>query len=208
MRVGAETLLELRGDARFAEAGLSANQHDLSVPGLRARPAPQQQVDLLVAANQRAQRRSVQRLEPALDDALTQHLPDAHRLAAAIRVDFGELAAVEQVADQAPGCRVGRYRVQPRRCRQPRSQVWRATDNLVVAKFAYPDGIADNDHARREADPAAHRRAQAPDRRTQFEARADRPLGVVLVRLGVAEQDERVIAEIPANEPLVAIGRL
>src|SRR5262249_55160354 len=29
-----------------------------------------------------------------------------------------------------------------------------------------------------------------------------------LVRLGVAEQDERVIAEIPANEPLVATGGL
>jgi hypothetical protein len=30
----------------------------------------------------------------------------------------------------------------------------------------------------------------------------------VLVRLRVAEQDERVIAEIPVHEPLVPIGRL
>jgi len=31
-------------------------------------------------------------------------------------------------------------------------------------------------------------------------------LGIVLVRLGVTEQDERAVAKIPANEPLVAIG--
>jgi len=36
----------------------------------------------------------------------------------------------------------------------------------------------------------------------------DRLLGVVLVRLGVTEQHQRAIAEIPGHEPLVAIGRL
>jgi len=36
----------------------------------------------------------------------------------------------------------------------------------------------------------------------------DRLLGVVLVCLGVTEQHQRASAQIPANEPLVAICRL
>src|SRR6516164_11343512 len=104
MRLAADPLFQRRGDARLADARLARDQHDLSVPRLGARPAAQQQIDLLLAANQRAQCRSAQRLEPALDDTLPQHLPAADRLGAARGFDCAELAAVEQVADQAP-CR-------------------------------------------------------------------------------------------------------
>ena len=59
--------------------GFAGDQHDLAVARLGARPAAQQQVDLLVAADQPGQRRSAQCLEPARDDARTQHLPGRHR---------------------------------------------------------------------------------------------------------------------------------
>ena len=36
----------------------------------------------------------------------------------------------------------------------------------------------------------------------------DRLLGVVLVGLGVPEQDQRTAAKFPVHEPLVASGRL
>src|SRR6516165_268994 len=83
MRLAAEPLLQSGHNARLADAGLSGDEHDLTVPCLGARPATQQQVDLLVAANQRAQRRAAQRLETACNDTLSQHLPAADRRAAA-----------------------------------------------------------------------------------------------------------------------------
>jgi hypothetical protein len=39
MRIGMEALFHLRDDARLAEASLGGDQHDLTVPGLGARPA-------------------------------------------------------------------------------------------------------------------------------------------------------------------------
>jgi len=47
MRLGRESLLQCRGDAGFADTGFARNEHDLAVAGLGARPAAQQQVDLL-----------------------------------------------------------------------------------------------------------------------------------------------------------------
>ena len=212
MRLGVQAFLKCRGDARLADAGLARDQHDLAVARLGARPAAQQQVDLLVAADQRGQRRSAQCLEPARHDTLTQHLPTAHRLGVAVRVDCAEIAAVEQIADQTPGGRVDRHRVRLRRYLQPRGQVGGVADNLVVPALADRDEIANDDHARRDADPAPHRHlgagSQGPDRRTQFEPGADRLLGVVFVRRGIAEKDEHVIPEMPGDEPVVAADRL
>ena len=68
-----------------------------------ARPAAEQQIDFLVAADQWGQRRSAQCLEPALDDTLPQHLPAADWVRAAGGFERAELAAVEQVADETPG---------------------------------------------------------------------------------------------------------
>src|SRR5271155_211558 len=55
MRLGVKPLRQCCGDARLAETGFAGDQHDLAVPRLGARPAAQQQVDLLVAADQPAQ---------------------------------------------------------------------------------------------------------------------------------------------------------
>src|SRR6516164_839738 len=75
MRLGPEALRQCRGDARLADSGFARNQHDLAVPGLGARPAAQQQVDLFVAADERGQRRSAQCLKPARDGAWTHDQP-------------------------------------------------------------------------------------------------------------------------------------
>ena len=48
MRLGLEPLLQCCDDARLAEAGFAGNQYDLAVARLGTRPAPQQQVDLIV----------------------------------------------------------------------------------------------------------------------------------------------------------------
>ena len=138
MRLGVEAFRQCRGDARLADAGFAGDQHDLAVARLGARPAAQQQIDLLVAADQRAQRRSAQRLEPAFDETLSQHLPTTHRLGAAVGFDRAEIAAVEQVADQTPGGGVDHYRVRLSGHLQPRRQVGGVADNLVVPALAGP----------------------------------------------------------------------
>jgi hypothetical protein len=69
-----EALCQCCGDVRLAEAGFARDQHDLTVAYLDARPAAQQQIDLLVATDQPGQHRSAQCLEPALDAARSQHL--------------------------------------------------------------------------------------------------------------------------------------
>jgi len=58
MRLAAEALCQCCGDARLADTGFPRDQHDLAIASLGARPAPQQEVDFLVAANKRGQRRS------------------------------------------------------------------------------------------------------------------------------------------------------
>ena len=72
--------------------------------------------------------------------------------------------------------------------------------------------IANDDRSCRYADPAPHRYvgvgSQGPNRRAQFEARADRLLGVVLVRRGIAKKDEDGVPETAGDKPLLAIGRL
>ncbi len=100
MRLGVEALLQCRGDVRLAEASLARYQYDLTIPRLGARPAPQEQVDLLVAAHQPGQCRPVQRLEPAGDDARTQYLPSRHRRGDAFHRDGAETAVLEEIADQ------------------------------------------------------------------------------------------------------------
>ncbi len=100
-----EALLQFRGNARLAEAGLAGDQHDLAVACLGARPTAQQQVDLLVAADQRAQRRSAQCLEPARHHTRTQYLPGRHRPGDALDLDGAEIAVLEKIADQSARAR-------------------------------------------------------------------------------------------------------
>ena len=97
-----------------------------------------------------------------------------------------------------------------RRCQQSRGYVRDVADNLAIPRRVALADIADDDHARRDADPTPHPcgGSQVPDRRTQFEPGVDRVLAVVLTRLGVTEQDERVIPEMPIDNPCMARGGL
>ena len=102
MRFAAKALLQLGRQARLADPGFAGDQHDLAVSGPGTCPAPQQQVDLLLAADQRGQRRPAQRLEAAGDRARTQYLPSRHRRGGALDVDGAEIAVLEEVAEQPP----------------------------------------------------------------------------------------------------------
>ena len=102
VRLGVKPLFQCKGYARLADSRFARDQHDLSVACLGTLPAAQQQVDLFVAADERAQRRSVQSREPALHRAFLKHLPTPYRFAIGAH-DRIELAAFEQITEQVPG---------------------------------------------------------------------------------------------------------
>src|SRR5215831_14378755 len=145
MRLVTKALLKCRDDTRLAEPRFAGDQHYLAVSCLGARPAPQQQVDLLVAANQWAQRRSAQRLEPARDDAWAQHLPDRHRTGNAFDLDGAEILVFEQIANQPACARGNDDGIWLGQRLQPGGEVWRLADNRLFLRRAVADQIA-HDH--------------------------------------------------------------
>jgi hypothetical protein len=139
-----EALLQCRGDPRLAEAGLARDQHDLAVAGLGARPAAQEQVDFLVAADQPGQCRSAQCLEPARDDARTQHLPSRHRPGDALHLDGAKIADLEEIADQPARARGDDDRVRLGQGLQTAGEVGRLADDRLLLRRALADQIADH----------------------------------------------------------------
>src|SRR5712692_3318797 len=74
MRVGLDVLRERDGQPRLADPRLAGDQHDARLASLRLIPAPQQQIELLVAPDEGG-RLGAQRLEAADDPALAQNAP-------------------------------------------------------------------------------------------------------------------------------------
>ena len=114
MRLGMKALFQCRSKAGLAETRLAGDQHDLTVARFGTHPATQQNIEFLSAADKRTKRRAAQRLEPARNGTLSQHLPNAYRLSAARRVNRVEIATIKQVADQAPSARLDCYNVRLR----------------------------------------------------------------------------------------------
>src|SRR5262249_37853571 len=103
MRLGLETLHQRRDEARLSKTGFAGEQHDLAVARFGARPAAEQQINPLVAADQRGQRRSAQCLRPACDNTWTYHLRDRHPVSEPLDLDSAKIAVLEKIADQ-PAC--------------------------------------------------------------------------------------------------------
>jgi hypothetical protein len=204
-RLGTKALLQCRGDAGLAEAGFARDQHNMAVARLGACPAPQQQVDLLVAADQPAQRRSAQRLEPARDAARTQYLTGRNRRGDALHLDGAEIAVFEEIADQ-PARACGDYdSIRLGQGLQPRGEVRRFTDDRLFLRRSFADQIAD-DH-QPGGDPDARLELdgfdiEAADSIGHAQPRPDRPLGIVLMGSRVAEIGENPVAHVFCNEAI------
>ena len=199
MRLGVEALLQCRGDARLAEAGFARDQHDLAVARLGARPAAQQQVDLLVAADQRGQRRSAQCLEPARDGTRTQHLPGRHRRGDALDLDGAEIAVLEEIADQPARACGDDDRVRLGQGLQAGGEVRRFADDRLFLRRAFADQIADDDQPGGNPDPRLELGGfdiEAADSVDDAQPGSNRPLGIILMRPRVAEIDEHAVAHI------------
>src|SRR5256885_760422 len=94
-----------------------------------------QQLDLFVAADQRAQSRPAQCLKPARDDARAQHLPSRHRYSDAFDLDGSEIAVIEEIANQPARARGDDDRVWFGKSLQTGGDVGRlANDRLLLSR--------------------------------------------------------------------------
>jgi hypothetical protein len=196
-------------DARFADAGLARYQHDAAIATLRLVPAAQEQVDLLVATDERGAG-CAQRLEPALHRARTRHLVCLHPISEALRLDAAKIAILEQTAQQTAGGEIDGDRAGRRPCLQTRRQVRRLTDHTAFLGFPRADEIANHDQAGANADSYLERLnvAQLSNRLDERQSALHRALGVVFVRLRIAKIDEHAIAHVPGDEPAKPADRL
>ena len=169
-------------------------------PSLGLIPTAQQQLDLLLPANERGQRARAPRLEPADAGRLAAHLPRLHRLRQPLHLVGTERAAVEHPPHQPP--RAGRDHDLARRCRglQPRRQVWRLADRNTLPCVAGPQLLADDNQPGGDADARLKGHAgsglQRADRVEDGKAGAHGLLGVMLMRCRVAEIDVHAIAQV------------
>ena len=92
-----------------------------------------------VTANQRTQRRCMQRLEPALDSAQAQHSPNRHQSFDALHLDAAEIVVLEDVADQTAGACSDNHSVWLRQSLQPRSEIGRLADDVVLDNLTADD---------------------------------------------------------------------
>src|SRR5262249_41407883 len=101
MSLASDLLGQGRAQARFADSRLARDQHDPALALLRLAPAPQQQLDLLVAPYKRRCSRA-QCLETAQHAALGDDPPGALRLGEACDVAQSEILDLKQTAELLP----------------------------------------------------------------------------------------------------------
>ena len=93
---------------------------------------------------------------------------------------------------------------------QARREVRRLADDAALLRLARSDQVADHDQPGRDADTGLQRSAglQRCHRRDQLQPRPHRPLGVVLMRLRIAEIHQHAVAHVLRHEPAEALHGL
>ncbi len=124
MGLGGDALAQDLGDAALADAGLTAQQHDLTLARLGLRPAAQQQFHLFLAPHQRRQRHlAVGGIEAAVGGARTHHFEQMHRLGDALECLRTQIGVVEQPFGQHPRALAHHYTARLGQRLQPRGDV-------------------------------------------------------------------------------------
>src|ERR1700730_1820386 len=145
VRLAFEALAQRRAQPRFADARLARQQYDLPLTRIGALPAAQQQVQLLLAPDQRRQVAAAQRLEAAFDRAWPQYLPDRNRLGEACKADRPKVAVLEKAGGEAMGGLGDHERAGIGEALQPRREVRGLADDVALLRRSLADQLADND---------------------------------------------------------------
>src|SRR5262249_16957391 len=123
----------------------------------------------------------------------------------ALDLDSAEIAILEEIADQPPRARRDNHCVRLGQGLQPGGEVRRLTDDRLLLRWACADQIPD-DH-QPGGDPDARWElggfaSEATDSVDGAQSRPHRPLGVVLMRLWVAEKNQNTVAHISRDEAI------
>ena len=121
-----------------------------------------------------------------------------------------EVFQIEQLADLPAGRFGDDQRVRRGQGLQPSGKVRRLADDPALLRGALADQIADHGQPGGDAEPHAQifARRQSADRFDHREAGAHRPLGIVLMRLRIAEIDQHAVAHVFGDKAVEAADRL
>ena len=123
--------------------GLMSLSGSASVAALRLVPAAQEQVDLLVAADERRAGRA-QRLEPVLHRARTHHLVCLHPISEALRLDATEILVLEQPGQEPASCWANNHGAGCCGRLQARGEIRCLADDRLFLRGAHANEIADH----------------------------------------------------------------
>ena len=200
--LGAHRAAQRVDERRLADPWLAADENDLAVAlFLGLLPGAAQQPDLLVTADEREIRRRGFELRVLLL-AQAGDAPDLNRFGDAFERMRAEPLAGKDVADEIVRSGADQNGVGTGEALQTGGEVGRVADDRLLARGAFADRLADHHEPARDTDahgeagpvaagyPGVERRHRFEDR----EASANRALGVLLLRVRVAEINEDAIA--------------
>ena len=196
-------------EPRLADARLAGDQHHPSFAALRLLPAADQQLDFLLTTDERRLPRA-QRLEAAqlpLSPMTRQARLRLRKPGKRLRTEIGE---IEQPADLPARCFADDQRVRRGQALQPGGEVRRLADDPALLRGALADQIADHGEPGGDAEPHAQILScrQSADRLDHRQPGPHRPLGIVLMRLRIAEIDQHPVAHVFGDKAVEAADRL
>src|SRR5262249_4197538 len=144
VRFALQPLKRGRSNPRLADAGLAREQHHLAFSALCPRPATQQQIDLLLAADERRQGRRMKGLKATFDTALTEHLKGRQRLAEAFGGNGAEIVVLEEVANELPRASGNHHTVWFGNRLQACRKIGRLADDTALLCLAAADQVTDD----------------------------------------------------------------
>ena len=121
-----------------------------------------------------------------------------------------EVFEIEQPTDLPARCLANDQCVRAGQRLQPGGKVGGLTDDPALLRRAFADQVADHGEPRGDAEPHAQILAprQLANRRDYRQAGPHRPLGIVLMRLRVAEIDQHPVAHVLGDKPIEASDRI
>ncbi len=207
MRLACQPLQERHGQARLADARLARKQNDLAHARLRYGPAPIKEFALFFTPDQGRQPARVQRLEAALLRTLPQRRVGARRSGDPLEVLRAEIDQLEKVAQQLARALGNDDAVGFGDPLQPRGEVRRVAHDPAFPRFSRTKEIADHHDPRRDPHPHMQRAACCLKFRHGLDDRMPGPdgaLGVMLMRLRIAEIGQHAVAHVFSDEAALA----
>ena len=198
--------------ARFANPRLAAEQHHLAQAVAGLRPALQQQRDLRLPAHQGGEPASGGHVQATLRGTFPHHLRHPHRGVHALERLHPEVLADKVPLHQAGGRVTEHHRIRLRQALEARGQVRRLPQRQVFVPppaahlpHHHEPGVDPDPHGQPDALVLAQPGVEYPQGLQYAQSGAHGALGIVLMRLRIAEVDEQPVPQVLGDMALVAL---